>query len=267
MTLSQKLTLRSLTCGIFVVLTFGCQDKPEPSADLNLPLTDLSIDEETFAKAKMIPDKARDRLRQAYGDFKQNTAISQLLQSENLVVSAKDLVELQEYVNGALISSYLNSLELTVTDEELQSYYAAHKAEFAQTNWSVKKITFRLPKNSNKSQVAELSAEANSLTNGVKAFEDIPEAAQYSLDAKATEIDSESTRPEISSALASVNEGEFSGPVVLDNSIYVFYVDSKEEIVKPLEEVREAVSYQLKSAKQQDEIQRLTAVVSAKKTK
>ncbi len=258
----QRIVLIAGCCAVL-----ACSDSnKEPELATGVPA--LTITADNFYTAKMLPKQAAERRTQAFQEFSDRAKLAQYIVSHNLITDAASKVRLQESVNNAVLKEYIDSLNFDVSADKVAAYYASNKQAFTDSVFKVQVVefTFRpsLDVESQQKLLAEAEALRDQYSGNIQSVEELPVSNKYKVKPSVVTLDPETSRREITDLLNGISEGAISAPLLLENKVQLFFLQSVNTVDVPLEQVSAKVEYALKERMKQDALDRLQAAVSTK---
>lgn len=180
------------------------------------------------------------------------------LKSKDISFSAyKDAIK-SELAKSKLVNFKFRS-EITITDDDIQRYYAAHKNEFSQVRQaSISHILIQVPLDTSKERMNQLHELANTVMDKIKQGETFTDAAKEYSDDKYTKdkggylgfVDEGSLYPVLNSAIFNARPGEIVGPVKTPIGYEIILINGfRSSELLPLKDVKDKIRNDIYTSK------------------
>jgi len=149
--------------------------------------------------------------------------------------------------------------EITITDDDIQRYYLAHKNEFSQVKQaSISHILIQVPLDATKERQDQLSKLANTVMERLKQGESFTDAVMKYSDDKYTKdnggylgyVDEGSLYPVLNSAIFNAKQGEIIGPIRTPIGYEIILVNGfRSSELLPLKDVKDKIRNDIYTSK------------------
>lgn len=149
--------------------------------------------------------------------------------------------------------------EITITDDDLQRYYLAHKNEFSQVKQAnISHILIQVPMDSAKEKQAKLQKLADSILKKIKSGETFTDAALKYSDDRYTKniggylgyVDEGSLYPVLNSAIFRAKPGQIIGPIKTPVGYEIILINGfRSSQLLPLKDVKDRIRNDIYNAK------------------
>ncbi len=219
----------------------GRQLPPETttSGTLDALITDKVVEREASQKGIIVRDEDIDRSIESVKERNHITEeqLKQALAQQGVTLEDYRVQLREDLVRQQLITRELRS-KVTITPEDVQRYYEAHKEKFGVTGGRVHiaHVVLQLPEDASSDRVAAITAKTEELRDRLQKGEDFAELAQKVSEDKSAAQGGDlgwfkkgELLDAMESAVAKLKEGEVSPPVRTRLGLHLIKVIAREE--------------------------------------
>ena len=258
---------KTIVISLMIVGLFACSDKQEVSTE------DTKFN--AYLKHKNINITDKSRKQRLYDEYLKKQQLAIEIEKTALLDEELIAVQVDEYKNQLLISSYFDKyLSDNVTEEGVQNFYTANIDNYQSRKIEVSHILLRTNERMSEQERQALLTSAHETYSKIRAGEDFSQlASEVSQDAvsaakggKLGWINEGAVSKEFSSKAFALEKGQVTEPF---STIYGFHIvkalSSPQKVTKSLESVKGDILYQLRSQAKTAEISRLLGISSSEK--
>jgi peptidyl-prolyl cis-trans isomerase C len=268
----QNIISKLATLSIIVVLT-GCSDSDYIAKVDGQGITKQVFD--LYLAEKRIPVTNSKRLDSALDSYLEREALTNAIESSELLDTAALELEIREIKKQMLISRYFDQhLKSSIDEEAIRNFYAAHAEDYTLKRVHVAHILLRTRSSMDESEIAAVSTKAHEIHSKATSTETFADLAKEHSEDKVSSIkggdlgwlnDGAVDTLFIKTAFE-LKQDEVSSVIKTPFGFHIIKsIELPDTIQKSFEAVKGDIRYQLRAEAKKVEFKRLLSTVSIEK--